>query len=131
MFSPTWWKTLDSSSPPFHFLELLISYVGQYAQLYNLLYLNIIALDKRRQPGCLSSWHIMNLLVIQRSLCHKRFSHYKEPLVVERKSPKSVFSPRQNHIFMVLEHFRSCSLFFFFPFSVDSMFLILYSLLFP
>lgn len=58
------------------FLLLLLSFISREAQLYNLSHLSVIALDTWRPSDCHSSWYIMNLLDMQRSLCHKRFSHY-------------------------------------------------------
>lgn len=58
------------------FLLLLLSFISGEAQLYNLSHLSVIALDTWRPSDCHSSWYIMNLLDMQRSLCHKRFSHY-------------------------------------------------------
>lgn len=58
------------------FLLLLLPFISREAQLYNLSHLSIIALDTWRPSDCHSSWSIMNLLDMQRSLCHKRFSHY-------------------------------------------------------
>lgn len=58
------------------FLLLLLPFISREAQLYNLSHLSIIALDTWRRSDCHSSWSIMNLLDMQRSLCHKRFSHY-------------------------------------------------------
>lgn len=58
------------------FLLLLLSFISREAQLYNLSHLSVIALDTWRPSDCHSSWYIMNLVDMQRSLCHKRFSHY-------------------------------------------------------
>lgn len=57
-------------------LLLWLHFMSREAQLYNLPHLSVIASDTWRPSDCQSSWYIMNLLDMQRSLCHKRFSHY-------------------------------------------------------
>lgn len=86
----SWWKTLNFLSfSPSSFSLTLVSLVPTAVQSPKPQHNCVRHVEAVGLPIKLAKVH---LLVIQRLLCHKRFSRYRKSLVAYSKSPKCLYS---------------------------------------